>query len=292
MEIRNLLSFQKICELGNFSKAAHQLGYSQSTITIQIKQLETELNVRLFDRIGKTVQLTQEGRQFLPYANQIISTAHNAKEALKPTDSPSGTVRIGILESVCISYLPDILKSYHTLFPLVTTVIKIGTYNELAALLASNQIDLLWTYDLPIEADDWHKVYMHEEPIKIIASRTHPLAQKSAITLQELSAEPFILTEKTCSYRALFEKKFLDHGYQPNIFLEIGNTEIIKKFVCTGLALSVLPNFAISNELQAQAICTLPLPQFKLNMQCQIFVHKDKWITPAIREFIGLVNAQ
>ena len=117
MEIRNLITFQRICRLKSFSKAAEELGYSQSAVTMQIKQLENELNVRLFDRIGKTIRVTNEGERFLAYADEIIKTANNALNDLSSNASPSGLLRIGILESVCTASLPRILSYYHARWP-------------------------------------------------------------------------------------------------------------------------------------------------------------------------------
>lgn len=92
MEIRNLITFQRICRLKSFSKAAEELGYSQSAVTMQIKQLENELNVRLFNRIGKTIRVTNEGERFLAYADEIIKTANNALNDLSSNASPSGVI--------------------------------------------------------------------------------------------------------------------------------------------------------------------------------------------------------
>lgn len=290
MEIRNVVSFLKIVKLGSFSKAAKELGYSQSNVTMQIKQLEEELQVKLFDRIGRSVLLTQDGKKFLKYAIEIDTAAANAKQALTPSSDPAGELRIGLLESLCISYLPEILKEYHRLYPDVTTVIKIGTYEELSHMLNTNAIDLLWTFDIDIRFEEWVKVYEFPNPISIIAAASHPLAASGTLMLNDLAAEPFILTEKICSYRDIFEQQFRAMGMELNVFLEIGNTEIIKKFVGTGIALSVLPAFSFREELAQGVLCALPVCDHNLQMMSQVFYHRNKWITPAITEFVNLIK--
>ncbi len=290
MEIRNIISFQKICEHGSFSRAAEELGYSQSAVTMQIKQLENELKVRLFDRIGRTLQLTEDGRMFLSYASTIVAASENAKEALKHHTTPSGELRLGILESLCTSYLPDILKEYHSLYPEVSTVIRTGTFDELSQLLNTNAIDLLWTFDSEIVKEDWLKVYSYYDDICIICSSEYPLSYQDGLTLSDLAGETFLLTEVNCSYRALFEKQFYGHGSHPDIFLEIGNTDIIKKFVTAGLGISVLPRFTVTEELKDGRLILLKAKDFNLKMQGQLFYHKNKWVTPGMEEFIRLVK--
>ena len=83
MELRNIITFLKIAELQSFTKAAKQLGYNQSTVTVQIKQLESELNICLFDRIGKSIRLTEKGTEFFEYANQLVEIAEKAKKIAK-----------------------------------------------------------------------------------------------------------------------------------------------------------------------------------------------------------------
>ena len=290
MELRNIISFQKICELNSFSKAATELGYSQSTVTMQMKQLENELAVSLFDRIGKTVRLTDDGHKFLSYAVDIIRTANNAKQALNKDAVPKGELRIGLLESVCTSYLPGILKQYHTEFPEVSTVIKIGTDKELAALLSSNSIDLLWTFDFPIKNTEWTKVHSCWNDICVIASAEHRLAGYPNINLKDIKDDTYILTEKNCSYRTVFEKQLNKVRVSPNIFLEIGNTEVIKRFVTANLGITVLPEFAVAEELKNSKVVRLYPEDFVLEMEGQIFIHKNKWMTSGINAFIEIIR--
>lgn len=288
MEIRNLLSFRKICELNSFSKAAAELGYSQSTITMQIKQLETELQVQLFDRIGKAVHLSDDGRQFLTYANDIIMTADNARQALSKNAPPYGELRIGVLESVCTAYLPDVLKKLHMECPQVSTIISIGTLDHLSAMLNANTIDVFWTFDLPIERKEWTQVYSYENDICVIASPDNRLAISSELTLADISMETFLLTEQNCSYRTVFDNKMRQLGFQPAVFLEIGNTEIIKKFVSANLGISVLPRFTVRDELISKKIVCLDIQDFSIKMKGQLFIHKNKWLTSGIKAFVDI----
>ena len=112
MEIRNLKTYIEVCEKGSFTRAAQQMGYTQSTVTAQIKQLEEELGTALFDRNGKHIQLNAMGEQLLSYANRIVSLEEEAKNQFSDVETPKGTLRIGVIESVGAFLLPDILKAY------------------------------------------------------------------------------------------------------------------------------------------------------------------------------------
>lgn len=295
MEIRNLITFQKIVELGSFSAAADTLGYSQSTVTMQMKQLEAELGVPLFDRIGRRTVVNSDGLRFLKYADNIINESRNAVADLTSDDTPRGELRIGILDSICTAHLPHVLSEYHRLYPEVTTVIRIGTFHELSNLLNSGQIDILWIFDHTIQPADWVCAFQYESPITIVCAPNHPLAhpsgkKKKVLTLHALTNEPLILTERDCSYRIEFIQELSALGITPNIFLEIGNTEIIKKFVEAGLGLAVLPLYTVAEELSDHTLAALPIPDYHATMYGQLFYHKSKWVTAALGSFVALVQ--
>lgn len=285
MEIRNLITFQQVSQQKSFTKAAAILGYTQSAVTMQIKQLEEELGVKLFDRIGKTVRITDEGLRLINYAEEIVRTLENARVALSSHVGTKGTIRIGILDSVCTATLPPILRTYHDQYPEVATVIKIGTLDELSFMLNANQIDLLWTFDQDIRIPEWHRAFVYESSIEILCSPSH-LFRRDDLHLTDLADEPFILTEQSCSYRRIFEERMLASGHRLDIFLEIGNTEMIKKFVEQDLGIAVLPRFSVEEELQSGKLNSLRIRDFHLQMQGQIFHHKNKWISPALASFL------
>ena len=127
MELRNINTFLHIAELHSFSSAARELGYSQSAVSAQISQLETELGTPLFDRVGKTVRLTDAGQTFQSYARTLLITAQQAKAALVPARAVSGTLRVALADSVCSTFLPDLLQQFHALCPQVELVLRTAT---------------------------------------------------------------------------------------------------------------------------------------------------------------------
>lgn len=290
MEIRNIISFLKVNELSSFSKAAEALGYTQSNISAHISQLEKELNHPLFDRFGKNIYLTEYGRSFLPYAYDILNSVEQAKLSLCDDTLGPTEIKIGILESLCTTYMPGFVIDFHQHFPNINVIIKIGTFHELSEMLNNNQIDLLWTFDHRINVETWVKAFEYEEPICVITAPNHPLQAEKCVDISSLCDSTFIFTEQNCSYRMSFENMLKANQVPYQIFMEIGNTEIIKKFVQSGLCFSVLPKFAIQNELKCDTIRILPIEQVSLSMYSQVFYHKNKFLTKSILQFLELLK--
>ena len=120
MEFREISTFLQVAQHQSFSKAAKQLGYSQAAVTIQIKQLENELGVHLFDRIGKQISLTHQGQVFYQYAVAIQKDLAQARGAVSDASTLNGKLCLGTIESICASIFPDLLSEYHRLYPEVT----------------------------------------------------------------------------------------------------------------------------------------------------------------------------
>jgi len=292
MEIRNLITFQKIIELGSFSEAANFLSYSQSTVTMQMKQLENELGVMLFNRIGRKISITNEGLRFSKYALIIINASQNAIEDLSSDTITSGKLRIGILESICATHLPNLLNQFHNRYPSVTTIIKIGTFDELAQMLNTSQIDILWIFDNLIKTDEWINAYTYASPIAVVCSPQHNLAHCSHLLIKDLAEQSYILTENDCSYRSNFLNMLSVSGITPNIILEIGSTEIIKKFIESNLGITVLPEYTIKEDLAAGSLCKLALSDFDYTMYGQLFYHKNKWLSSLLKNFIAFIKEE
>ena len=155
MEIRELKTFIEIAQQRSFCKASNKLGYTQAAVTIQIKNLENELGVRLFDRIGKKTTLTHAGETFFNYANTILQTAGNAKLALAEETELSGQLIIGTIDSVCSTILPHFVEEFHKKYPKVNINIHVDTPATLIQQLNDNTIDLLYFLDKQLYDTKW-----------------------------------------------------------------------------------------------------------------------------------------
>ena len=289
MELRNLTTFVRAAELRSFSQTARQLGYSQSAISMQIGQLEDELETCLFDRVGKNVTLTPQGLRFLEYAQNILSMTESARSMIKNAALISGQLRVAMAESVCMSIFPRVLERYCRLYPDVQLNVISGTAVDLPLALAQNDADLVYQLDEPICRSDLVVPLSRPEPIVFIAPSGHPLTRRSRVTLADCAAEPFILTEKGLSYRGKLDALLAREGLQITPFLEISNTDVIVRLVKSGAGLSFLPEFVAHEAIERGDVARLNVEGLDIALYRQLIYHRGKWITPAMQAMIDLI---
>ena len=289
MEIRNLITFVRIAEIQNFSKTAEQLGYSQSAVTMQIKQLETELHAQLFERIGKQVRLTQAGERLLPYALEILNSIRKAESMIQQPEQISGKLRIGTCESYVISILPPVIMDFSELCPHV----EISTYTalvpDLFKMLKQNDIDILYFLDKKLYFPDWVKVSEKPEKIFFVASSASPLAKEKQIPIERLLQEPLYLTEKGISYRYVMEQLLAAKGYELHPCWEVGNTDVITKFLLNNKGISFLPEYIVQNYIKSKQLSILDTEFDEVIMWSQLVYHRNKCVTPQMNLFLDLM---
>ena len=273
MELRTINTLLHIAELHSFSRAARELGYSQSAVSSQIAQLEAELGTPLFDRVGKTVRLTDAGLTFQDYARTLLATAQQAKAALQPAREVRGTLRIALADSVCSTFLPDLLLHYHARCPEVELVLRTATADEMLQWLSSNEVDLAYTLDQPIL-----------QPNLVLAFN-----ELEVVTLEELAKQEFLLTERGMSYRDALDQCMDAHHLALKPYIELGSAAMLAEMVERGMGLSFLPEYIVRNELAAHRLARLNVPECQISMHRQLFYHRDKWLTPQMKAFVELV---
>lgn len=292
MELRNINTFLKVAATQNFSKAAEQLGYSQSAVTVQIQQLEKELETPLFERIGKRVFLTERGMEFTSYANEIMGAANRARFCAKEKGELDGTLRIGGVESVCTAMLPDFLLTFHSSYPRVKITIKSGTTEELMEMARSNEIDFVFTLDRKICSGEWVKVVERKEHILFVTLAEQLQERKEQIPIQELVKKPFLLTELGAAYQYELERLLSERDLEIMPILEIGNTETIIHLLKKGMGLSFLPAFTVKEELEKKRFSEVRTNLPSVVMYSQLLYCRNKWVTQEMQKFAELVGGR
>ena len=290
MELRNLITFVRIAEVKNFSKSAQLLGYSQSAVTMQIKQLEQELGRQLFERIGKQVKLTQAGERLLPYALEILNTAQKAQSMVRENEQITGHLRIGTCESYVIGVLPQVLTAFQQQCPNVEVQVQTGLTTDLFHRLRQNDIDLLFFLDRKLYFPEWIKVFERPEHSFFVASAKSKLAAETHISTERLLQEPLFLTEKGISYRYAMEQKMAEQGFALHPFLEIGNTDVITQFVLQNKGISFLPNYVVAPYIQNGTLVKLDTECPEITMWSQLVYHRNKYITPQMEKMIAIMT--
>lgn len=290
MEIRNIITFLRIAELQSFSRAAEQLGYSQSAVTVQIRHLERELGTQLFERIGRRVRMTEDGIRFMSCARDVMKAVHTAEHFTGEHENPSGTLRVGIAESLLISVLPPVITEFRQRCPQVEMSTHTGTITELFDMVRQNDVDILYFLDKQIYDPEWIKEAEQREPIVFTASSGHPLAGEKNIPLERVLEEPLLLTEKGVSYRYELEQILAADGMEVHPFLETGNTDVITKLLLDNIGISFLPEYVIRSYVASGQLCILDTACKETMMWSQLVYHKNKWITPQMEVFMDVMK--
>lgn len=290
MEIRNLITFVRIAEVRNFSKTAEQLGYSQSAVTMQIKQLEAELQVQLFERIGKKAKLTQAGQRLLPYALDILSAAGKAESIAREPGQISGKLRIGTCESYVISVLPPVFMEMGERCPGVEISTHTAPVPDLIDMLRQNDIDILYFLDEKLYFPEWIKVMEQPENIYFVSSSSSPLARMKKIPISRLVEEPLYLTEKGISYRYAMEQALAAAGYELHPRLEVGNTDVITRFLLKNKGISFLPEYVVKDDVKDGRLTILDTECPRIVMWSQLAYHRNKYVTPQMKLFLEFMQ--
>ena len=283
MDLRNLNTFIQTAELNSFTRAAEKLGYSQPTISFQIKQLEQELGVQLFERIGHTVSLTQKGREVLSYAQRIVQLTNEMSNSGKVEELPQDTLHIGMAESLCQMLIIDEFAQFRQNYPQLSLCVTTASTEDLLKLLDHNEVDLICTMDQHLYDINYQIISEEKIPDHFICSSSHPLAKKERVDIQELLNEPFMLTEKGMSYRRLMDEQLAKLSLEITPVLEFSNPSQITQLVEQGQGLSFLPDYVTQPFLEKGTVCTLNVPEFQIEVWKQIVVHRDKWLSASLK---------
>lgn len=290
MELREINTFLVAADKMNFSKAAEQLGYSQAAVTIQIKNLEKELGTLLFDRIGKSVYLTEKGKEFLIHAQKILLYTEESVSDIKDEKNYSGMIRIGTSESILAASFPSIITNFHEMYPKMHICIKTGSRNLIFDLMLHNELDMAYTIDQNVIDHVWTGNILREEKVYFVASAKNPLVKKEKVEIEEVLAQELIMTECNIGYTYELSQQLARKGLSLMPYMETGNTDIIRSFVASNKGVSYLPLFTIEKELKEKSIIPIRVPDFEVNVYRQLFWHKNKYITKPMNDLMKLIQ--
>ena len=282
MDLKNLTTFIHVAELNSFTKAALALGYSQSTVSFQIRQLETELNALLFERINHTVALTEKGREVLNYAHQVRRMTLELTETMAGQPDLRGHIRLAMADSLCDSLFDRNFPDFCRQHPGLTLKIIAAGTEEMFRLMNHNEADAILTLDNHIY--DREYVIFREEKVKMhfIASASCPLAQCSSLSVAELLSWPFLLTEKGMSYRRLLDEGLAERSLYVTPVLEMGSARLICSLIGEGAGVSFLPDYVTQQDMEAGTIVRLNVTDFEVDIWKQLLYHRDKWVSPQL----------
>lgn len=288
MEVRNLNTFLMVASMRNFTHAARELGYSQSNVSAQIQQLEQEIGAPLFNRTGRQITLTQFGEALLPYAQELCATALKMENLLKSDDFLSGTVRLGMTDSLSELALEDALLRYHRRFPKVRLEISVDTTSMLIQRLKSGQLDAACVITDPLPRTEWRVWEELSVPVVAAANAAHPMAQTGQITLEALTRQELVLMETLAPYSLQFEQELARRHLTCEPVFRVQSTAAACRMIEQETLISVLPLYAVREAAAAGRVRILHVPEWQHTQAIQLLQHKTHARTPQIE---GLLEA-
>jgi len=284
LDLRQIRTFRTVAAERSFTRAAALLNYAQSSITAQVHGLEEELGVPLFDRLGRQVELTAAGHQLLSYADKLLAMAEEAKLAVHSKSEPAGPLTVSASESLLTYRLPELLRTFQCRYPAVELSFQASLVCTSWIALDSG-IDIAITIDEPVKSENFIVKRLRTEPMVAAVSADHVLAKMKKVLASDLVQQQILLTERSCSYRALFERTLGVEGARITKSLELTSVEAIKQCALARMGVAVLPEFVLQEELEAGSLVALGWPQQRLNVYTQMIRHKDKWVSPVVEAF-------
>ncbi|MBA4288392.1 MAG: LysR family transcriptional regulator [Pseudomonas sp.] len=288
MDLATLNAFIAIAELGSFSEAAERLHLTQPAVSKRIASLEQQLSVRLFDRLGREVSLTEAGRALLPRAYQILNVLDDTRRALTNLNGEiCGRLTLATSHHIGLHRLPPLLRAFTRAHPQVALDIQFLDSEVAYEEVLHGRAELAVITLAPETREPVHAVAVWDDPLDFVAAPEHPLARNQAITLADVAHHPAVFPGGNTFTHHIVRRLFEAQGLTPNIAMSTNYLETIKMMVSIGLAWSVLPRTMLDEQ-----VARLPLPGIQLTRQLGYISHTERTLSNAARAFMNLLDAQ
>jgi DNA-binding transcriptional LysR family regulator len=283
VDLRQIETFCKVAEMKSFTRAADALFLTQPAVSQHIAALEKELGVQLFERSGRSVQLTHPGELFLNYAERVIHTLDEARRSLAEMgEGVRGRVVVGAGATTTIFNLPRALQALRETHPGIDVIVRTGASREVAELVLANEVDV-GLITSPVEQNELTVIPLFEEQIVAVVGANHPFAETGKSTLEEFAHEPLILFVKGSGFRAYLDSILAGAGIAPDVRMALDNVEAIKALVQIGLGVSIIPRTSAESEIAAGTLVVVDLLDVQPMMRTLSAIHrKDLYISPDI----------
>lgn len=244
MDFKAIKTFQTIARLGSFQKAADELKYVQSTVTMQIQKLESDIGVKLIAR-GKKIQLTEAGRVFNEKADLLLKDVEYVQCSMDEwLHGETGKIKIGAIEPMAIYRMPNILAPFCAEYPKVQFSIEINNTKKLTEMVKEGELDLAICNTPELDHTISFEPLLTEN-VSLLIPDTHPFIQKKDIYLSDFNNERLLLGAFICNYRIHLEKSLIEAGVRPHIGIVVNSMSALKEYVRAGLGIAVIPDVII-----------------------------------------------
>jgi DNA-binding transcriptional LysR family regulator len=287
MDFEQLRTFQQVCRLKSFSRAAEKLGVTQPAISAQIRSLEKEVGARLFDRDGGKVTFTAAGRVFEPFAEHCLQCQSHIIVAVNELyRSARGEVSVAASEATSLYVLPPVFAQYKKQYTRVNlNIVRAEHLRSLEAVI-NREVDFA-VVSMPVKDPRLVVHVIHRDDMVLAVAPTHPLATRATVRLDELLKFPLLLL-KQGRQRSLLNGFFDSFDAHPRIAMELDSSELLKRLVCAELGMGFLPRANVLDEVHAGLLKTLKVEGMRLHRELALIYRKDRTLTHAAQAFLEI----
>lgn len=286
MELRQLKTFKTVATMLSFHRAAGVLNYAQSTVSAQIRALEDDLGVLLFDRLGKRIVLTQAGELLVQYAQKMLDMEAETLAEVRTREQAQGSLTIRIPQTIGIHYLPRVLAVFRKRFPLLSFHFHSCAFHALEHEMQTGTTDLAFLLAESVNSPNLTAEPLRFESLVLVADPGNPLAKKSRVSLRDLEDQPLFLAISDCGYRMVLEQMLLENHVECRTTLEFNSVEVLRECLKTGTGVTITPEISVRKEVKEGSLVVLPWDEGPLETAILMIWHKDKWQSPTLRAFM------
>ena len=286
MEIRQLKTFKAVADHLSFHKAADAINYAQSTVSAQIMALEEDLGIPLFERLGRHIMLTEAGENLYQYACKMLELAEAARADLIEGVRLAGSLTIRVPESFCVHRLTSAVVEFHNRMPNVKLRFITCAQEGLKRDFRKGVTDLAFLLTDSIQSKDLAVENLGTEHLVFVAAPNHPLSKIDKFEIAMLADHTLLLSRVDCSYRRILEQILQESRCEPKMVLEFNSVAAIIECVAVGLGVTLIPEIAVSRELELKNLVTLPWSESNIEVAQLMIWHQDKWISPIMKGFM------
>ncbi len=291
MNLHHLRIFHTVAQRRSITAAAADLLLSQPAISLQLKALEKELGLPLFERGGPKLRLTQAGEVLHRAAVSILSAQDEAERAiLELRDATKGRLILGVGTTGGMYVLPRIVQAYKGLWPETEIVFQIGTTDQILEKLLQNVLDM-GVAGGPIEDRRFVVEPICTDELVLIAAPSHPIVSLAKVSLKDLGGMPFIVPEAGSRTRQLVERKLREAGVPLRIAMQLPGTEGVKRAVEARLGIGMVSGYAVENECSTGVLCSVAIEDFRLTRTMNIVYRVQKYFSPVGLRFLEFAKS-
>ncbi|ACO79578.1 Transcriptional regualtor, LysR family [Azotobacter vinelandii CA] len=286
MDLASLNAFIAVAETGSFSEAGERLHLTQPAVSKRIAALEQQLQVRLFDRLGREVRLTEAGRALLPRAYRILSVLEDTRRALNNLNGDvSGRLTLATSHHIGLHRLPPLLRAFTRAYPQVALDIRFLDSEVAYEEILHGRAELAVITLAPETAPPVRAVKVWDDPLDFVAAPEHPLARNAQVSLADVARHPAVFPGGNTFTHHIVRRLFEREGLAPGIAMSTNYLETIKMMVSIGIAWSVLPRTMLDDQVKS-----LTLPGIHLSRQLGYILHTERTLSNAARAFMALLD--